>query len=322
MFQVPSHPSSFSTHGHGHQRPSLSLAPQSLHPSSAHYQPSSRAGASAAQTLNLPRTLSRPAYIDPSPAAIAAAAPDLAQAGVPPAYIRAGLRAQAPQMQAGISAIPSSHLPRSLQKSQVPQVLPIPVRPSSSKMYPTHVLAISQTSSSRSSGNEQTHLFPVHALVVAAQCASVPRLPPSSVSGGTASLPVLPLALPSAQAFRLLHAFLYTHSAAALLQGLIPLPSSFVSSLAAQPESEENPERNVALESTLASPQTLHALSQYLVSASSGENIVQALMAHAAHVKELWQDAVALGVHDPTLWAAMDLAWEVVLGAINLAAAA
>jgi hypothetical protein len=30
---------------------------------------------------------------------------------------------------------------------------------------------------------------------------------------------------------------------------------------------------------------------------------------------------VALGLYDPELWDAVDLAWEVVLGALNLAAA-
>jgi hypothetical protein len=39
------------------------------------------------------------------------------------------------------------------------------------------------------------------------------------------------------------------------------------------------------------------------------------------HVKEVWQDMVALGLYDPQLWDAIDLAWEVILGALNLAAA-
>jgi len=30
---------------------------------------------------------------------------------------------------------------------------------------------------------------------------------------------------------------------------------------------------------------------------------------------------VALGLHDPELWDTVDLAWEIVLGALNLAAA-
>jgi hypothetical protein len=53
---------------------------------------------------------------------------------------------------------------------------------------------------------------------------------------------------------------------------------------------------------------------------SSAGSSLQILTTHAAHVKELWQDMVALGLYDPELWDTVDLAWEVVLGALNLAA--
>ncbi|EEB98437.1 hypothetical protein MPER_02052 [Moniliophthora perniciosa FA553] len=36
--------------------------------------------------------------------------------------------------------------------------------------------------------------------------------------------------------------------------------------------------------------------------------------------RDVWQDMVALGLHDPELWDTIDLAWEVILGALNLAA--
>jgi len=49
---------------------------------------------------------------------------------------------------------------------------------------------------------------------------------------------------------------------------------------------------------------------------------VQRVFGCAGHVKELWQDMVALGLNDPELWDTLDLAWEIVLGALNLAAAA
>ncbi|KAJ7130465.1 hypothetical protein C8R44DRAFT_775589, partial [Mycena epipterygia] len=35
----------------------------------------------------------------------------------------------------------------------------------------------------------------------------------------------------------------------------------------------------------------------------------------------LWPEMVTLGLYDAPLWDALDLAWEVVLGALNLAAA-
>jgi len=92
------------------------------------------------------------------------------------------------------------------------------------------------------------------------------------------------------------------------MKSLFPLPSGFVQSLS-----------HNTVQSTLASGSSLHKLSSYLCS-SAGSSL-QALTTHAAHVKELWQDMVALGLHDPELWDTVDLAWEIVLGALNLAAA-
>jgi hypothetical protein len=43
-------------------------------------------------------------------------------------------------------------------------------------------------------------------------------------------------------------------------------------------------------------------------------------MGYAQHITSLWRNAIALGVHDKDLWDVIDLAWEVVLGSLNLAA--
>ncbi|KAJ7825827.1 hypothetical protein B0H14DRAFT_3110722 [Mycena olivaceomarginata] len=222
--------------------------------------------------LQLPRTLARPPFTDISRDALAAAAPELT--AVPAEFIRHGLRAKGPHMQAGIAALAPSHLPT----------------------YPTHALAIGLpvSKSSPSPADAPQAVFPVHAVVLAAHCAKLPRLPPASPPSSRSSsitLPVLPLALPSPQAFAILHAYMYTHRIDAALGALLP-PS---------------PPRP---------PSTRHALSAHLLAAAGTS--LSALMAHAGHVKELWQDMVALGVYDPALWAAVDLAWEVVLGAMNL----
>lgn len=120
-------------------------------------------------------------------------------------------------------------------------------------------------------------------------------------------MPVLPLSLPSPAAFSILHQFMYHHRLDTVLKALIPLPSQFLHNLSHQ-----------TVQSTMASPNMLHQLSSYLCSSAASN--IGALTTHAAHVKELWQDMVALGLHDPELWDAVDLAWEVVLGALNLAA--
>ena len=207
------------------------------------------------------------------------------------------------RMLAGIAAL---SIPTSMSKSQLPPSLSIPIRPTSSQpTYPTHVLAVG---SSKSSPNEHVVLFPIHSIVLASQCSSIPRLPSSSPpSSSKLHAPVLPLALPSPAAFQVIHAYLYNHSLGGVLQALFPLPSGFVQSLS-----------HNTVQSTLASGTTLHQLSSYLCS-SAGSSL-QVLTTHAAHIKELWQDMVALGLCDPELWDTVDLAWEVVLGALNLAA--
>ncbi|KAF8152966.1 hypothetical protein B0H34DRAFT_663238 [Crassisporium funariophilum] len=255
--------------------------------------------------IQLPRTLSRPPFAEVSREAIMAVAPELAN--VPAEYIRRGLRPKAHLMLAGISALPSSHMPSSMLKSHVPASLSIPIRASSGQpTYPTHVLAVA---SSKSSGTEHTLLFPVHNIVIASQCSALPRLPFSSPpTSSTLHVPVLPLALPSPAAFKVLHSYLYNHSLDGVLKSLFPLPSGFLQSLS-----------HHTVQSTLASGTSLHQLSTYLCQ-SAGSSL-QVLTTHAAHVKELWQDMVALGLHDPELWDTVDLAWEIILGALNLAAA-
>ncbi|KAJ7618608.1 hypothetical protein FB45DRAFT_981190 [Roridomyces roridus] len=263
--------------------------------------------------MQLPRTLARPAFTDVSREALAAAAPDLA--AVPAEFIRHGLRAKAPQMQAGIAALAPSHLPQSIPKSHLPSTLTVPLRATSAAhpSYPTHVLAVT-SSKSRS---EPASLFPVHGVVLAAHCAKLPRLPPAQHgSRSSATLPVLPFSLPSPQAFTILHPYMYTHRLDAALAALLPLPPAFLETLAPGP-SADAPHARVS--AALSSRSAIHALAAHLAASAGGS--LSALMAHAGHVKELWQDMVALGLYDAELWDALDLAWEVVLAALNLAAA-
>ncbi|KAJ6565558.1 hypothetical protein DFH09DRAFT_1473688 [Mycena vulgaris] len=73
-----------------------------------------------------------------------------------------------------------------------------------------------------------------------------------------------------------------------------------------------HPPRDPRLPAILARPRC------HLCAASSSN--ISALMGHAGHVKELWQNMVVLDVYDSKLWDAPNLAWEVVLGALNLVA--
>ncbi|KAH7928373.1 hypothetical protein BV22DRAFT_1004964 [Leucogyrophana mollusca] len=268
---------------------------------------------SAPSNVQLPRTLQRPPYAEVPRQNVAAVAPELAD--VPLEYVRRGLRVKANQMLAGIAALSPSHLPSSMPRSQIHHTssLTIPLRPSQhSPSYPTHVLALSKSSSQDGSAT----LLATHSLVLASHCASLPRLPHSAPSHPNASgvtLPVLPLSVPSPAAFAPLHTFLYTHSAATFLSTLLPaVPHSFLSTLTA-PQ---------AVRGTLASGPALHTLSTHLLSQTPHHNSMGALTSVAQNIAAVWRNAVALGVHDPELWDCLDLAWEVVLGAMNLGAGA
>ena len=211
-----------------------------------------------------------------------------------------------------MSALSPSHLPSSMPRSQLQQTrsLTIPIR-SHAASFPTHVLALYKPSSHDSS----VLLVPTHAVVLASQCASLPRLPASTVSGNpnatvSVTLPILPLSVPSPTTFAPLHTFLYTHSVSQLLSALVPaIPSSFLSTLTS----------SHALRGTLSSGPALHTLSSHLVSSAPG---MGALTNVAQNIAAVWRNAVALGIHDPELWDCLDLAWEIVLGAMNLGAGA
>ncbi|KAJ6464067.1 hypothetical protein C8R45DRAFT_1107640 [Mycena sanguinolenta] len=69
----------------------------------------------------------------------------------------------------------------------------------------------------------------------------------------------------------------------------------------------------------LSSPPCL--LPSHLPPLSASWGNIAIFMSHAAYVEELWRGMVALGVYDPALWDAWDLAWEVVLGAMGRCAA-
>ncbi|KAJ7123423.1 hypothetical protein C8R44DRAFT_875622 [Mycena epipterygia] len=79
------------------------------------------------------------------------------------------------------------------------------------------------------------------------------------------------------------------------------------------------PPQDAAILAALASGTARHMLAAHLHAASGGS--LTALIGHAGQVKGLWQDMVALELYDAPLWDALDLAWEVVLGTLNLAAA-
>ncbi|KAI0265368.1 hypothetical protein BC834DRAFT_988969 [Gloeopeniophorella convolvens] len=154
---------------------------------------------------------------------------------------------------------------------------------------PPHILAVHSSPSSKHPVPDAAFLVPTHHIVLAAHCAHIPRLPVSHAQprpGGA-------LALPAAETFVPLHAFLVAHCASRLVGVLLPLPPAMLV-----------PARTAA----------------YLAADAAGSKM-SALMALTRHVTGVWRNACALGVFDRDLWAALDWTWEVLLGAMNMVAA-
>ncbi|KAF7290665.1 hypothetical protein MIND_01306800 [Mycena indigotica] len=139
-------------------------------------------------SVQLPRTLERPSSSKVSRAALLAASPDLGLLSVED--IRKNLLQNATLMLAGTSNLSPSHLPTALSKTMLPPYLGIPLIPSPTSIYPTHVLAIANTSPSNAT---DTHLvFPIHAPVLAAHCSKLPALPPPSSAVALSAPPPCP----------------------------------------------------------------------------------------------------------------------------------
>lgn len=195
-------------------------------------------------------------------------------------------------------------LPASIPRAKVAGLATLPV----SKPYlsdatpPTHVLAIATTSSTTS----DVILIPTHAIVLAASCSSLPPLEtvPSTPTPGSAKsrLPLVTISLPAPSAFPALHAYLYTRSLPALLSTLLP--------------GLDLPPSNISPVEVLQNGAMLHKLSGIL----AGEHRQTELMGIAMRIAGLCKNGISLGVCEPEFWDTLDLAWEVVLGALNIAA--
>ncbi len=191
-------------------------------------------------------------------------------------------------------------------KDTLPNEMPLLVHNLSSDL-PTHVLAIhaSQQTSTPNTGKSKVTLFPIHAIILAAFCASLPALPhsrptipdtfDSSSQSVTISIPVIPLSLPSPELFPLLCTFLYTRRTDHLLSSLLSCPSM---TSGADDDSIRR---------------SLYLLARRLAVERS---IVQ-LLQSATKINLLWRNVCALGVFDEKLWCAMDMAWEVTLTALT-----
>ena len=182
-------------------------------------------------------------------------------------------------------------------KDKLPKELSIIVNDATA-ILPTHMLAIF---GKPSGGPRKVTLYPVHSLVLASQCANLPKFPsalpaPLQESGQQeVEVPVFSICLPSPPSYPHLSRYLYTKQVDLLLRAFLPgsPPPSFL----------DNRDRLlVPFATDLASTFTLQTLAK-----------------HAINLHGLWQNVCALGIFDDDLWDAIDVMWQTLLTALAVA---
>lgn len=160
-------------------------------------------------------------------------------------------------------------------------------------------------------------LYPTHSLVLAAHCTALPSLPPSRPSNKSTSvtLPVVPLTVPDATTFPHLHAYLHTKRADTLLAALLPCLQSSLPQMSAASSSAQR--GYIAQFSNDKMHRLAQTLASQVYSQAGSQGALQLLMAYAKVVTNLWKNTCAFGIYDTELWAVIDLAYEIILTALN-----
>lgn len=191
---------------------------------------------------------------------------------------------------------------------------------------PSHVFTIYETQPTKN----RPLFVPGHAIALAAFCAKFPLLPRSSSSvkgpfhaGDIVQAPIVSLVLPSPSSFSHLLSYFYTQSPPLLLGALLPNLSSLEPFNPNDKRSARVASGSIALLGTLSPSPSV--ISRQLAKSCN----IATLISHIQLVFGVWKNAAALGVEhelrtsdEPNLcddlWSTIDLAWEVLIGAIKL----
>ncbi|KJA26993.1 hypothetical protein HYPSUDRAFT_83902 [Hypholoma sublateritium FD-334 SS-4] len=195
----------------------------------------------ADRVISLPTHLDRPGPVDVRPGTLGSA-----YGGLPPSKVREHLRKLRPQYSAGLHCAQLSIDPQAAIPSKM--VVPINSFISDLTIYPTHILVIgpevteperpdpsapastdtsTDTSDPAQGRRRRLEVFPVHDIVLAANCPNVPDLKagvvlPVARKPETLTIPVVCALMPSVFTFHFVHAFLYSGDTAALRAALLP----------------------------------------------------------------------------------------------------
>lgn len=225
---------------------------------------------------------------------------DDAYRSAPRGFLLGHLRQQGAGMLAVVGASSAHDAPSAAQW----RLVDVPEQPSTKAHFaPTHLLDI------RSSRSREHAVVPVHGLLFASCCrslpfissapeqqptllshANLPRTPRPASEHASRLLPVVPLSLPSVAAFSLVQRWIYHHDAAALLATLLGEP--FWPADAGSSTPGEMVERLAKVDEV-------------------------ELQRRVSTVHDLWQDVVALEIADEELWQVMRQAWQALMHALS-----
>ncbi|KAI5120021.1 hypothetical protein M0805_004650 [Coniferiporia weirii] len=238
--------------------------------------------------------LLRPALSEVAPTALVNAGLDPMLAKMAPADVRKYLKEIGSHLYRASQTCSSEPILAS-RGEDLPKYVPVRVAPDTDPAYyPTHMLAVH--SSQQVSGKRKVTLFPVHALVLAAHCFRMPRLPATGAGSGAPKsdvpnmiyVPLVPFAIPSPETFGIIGQYLYTGHAELLVHGLMPQW------------------RMTDFTGCVTPVQMLERLSKHLASTCTPHELLVRLRG----VHAVWQNACSLGIVDGELWGLVSSAWK------------
>lgn len=244
--------------------------------------------------MSFPRTLGRPEFREVSSDALQAIDSSLADTDIN--HLRDTLEDLGPDLIKSLTSVKANPL-----KDKLPKELEIVINDMTA-IPPTHMLAVfGKQLPGKPRQPRRVTLYPVHSLVFASHCATLPRfpsplpvaLPEEGEEIRKIEVPVWPLCLPSPATYPHLSTYLYNKRIDLLMKSVLPRPppSKF----------EQDPSQHSAFARELAETFT-----------------VQTLVKHALMVFGVWQNACALGVFDGNLWETLDALWELLLTSIAI----
>lgn len=241
--------------------------------------------------LSLPKELARPEYKEVPVESLQAIDPALANTDIE--HIRDSLDLLGSELMQSLASVKVNVI-----EDKLPKELSITVSEATA-ILPTHLLAVFGKPSGN--GPRKVTLYPVHSLVLASQCANLPKFPaalpvPLLENGKEeVQLPVFSICLPFPQSYALLSRYLYTKNIDLLLHTYLPRPPppSFM---------DNRDDLLLAVATDLAATFTIQTLAKCAIS-----------------LHGLWQNVCALGIFDDELWDAIDLMWQTLLTALAIA---